>query len=655
MTLSPEDALDRHLPDPTSTQGPPSLLELVSTGVGIVALLVEMVRRLYPPLHDGVGYLIIHTIFAVAVGLVCIQGIPVMAKEIASKRRSTADYYMLSLLVFCLIGSIYEAQKDLQNHYLGILPILFAGYSISKRKYREYQESLQLASDNLNAGTGPVLEVIEESRKSSSVDLESVKTGDLLKVTAGQRIWVSGIITKGYGLVNQASTQSTPVPRRCSEGESVKPGEILIDGELVIQATENGKPLPKSSREVPDTWLEQFQSLAFNRRQSRLRIIWMSFIGFILIAQFTYSYAHGDWTSGIVPAVSLLIGLNPWGVVLILPLLWRRRFTVTAYKGIQFRNLKLVELFSDQLEIVTEKIGILSEPGIARKKIILSKHFHHKSPFIIRAIRAIEEAAGLSLGAHYFSQDPGAKKVEVKQMLHSDKGAIEAEVFDEEEHRIFIRVGALKSMPYFTHTGFRQLHAQIGENPPRQRLFVTLNDVPAAIMVWDEKTKKSGIELLKQASSHGLPVTIITKDSRSKLETIKGHKLQKVASSKEKMEVVQHIQKNKKQVLYLGYGRNDIPAMATASASMMIENGDPYALPFADAIVTNEGLKLLVGEWLRFKQARFIAQTITVAAIIQVAIVLLLTHHQTLDPWSATLLTGIFGTVMMAQCLKVEK
>lgn len=655
MTPTPEDALDRHLPDPPLTKRPLSFLEWASAGIGIAALLAEMIRRSFPSLQDGVGFIIIHTIIGVAVGLVCIQGIPILAQEIASKRRGTADYYMLGLLAFCLIGSAFEAQKNLQNHFLGILPILFAGYGISKRKYREYQESLQLASNVLQEDGGPVLEVLEESRKSHTVGLESVKTGDLLKVETGKRIWVAGIIRKGFGLVNQASPQSTPVPRRCSKGDTVNPGEILIDGQLIIQATENGSPLPESNKEFPPTWLAQFQALAFNRRQNLLRIVWVNFIIFIICAQFTYSHLNGDWKNGLVPAVSLLIGLNPWGIVLILPLLWSRRFTVTAYKGIRFRNLKLVEMFSSQLEIVMEKTGILTEPGISRKKIILSKHFKGKSPFIIRAIRAMEDEARISLGAHYFSLDPSAKKVVVKQLLQSDKGTIEAEIFDEEEHRIFIRVGSLRSMPYFTHNGFKQLNTQAGEIPPRQRLFVTLNDIPAAIFVWDENTKEAGIELLKEASIHGLPFTILTKDSRSKLEKISGHPVQKVASAKAKMEIVRKIQNNKKQVLYLGYGRNDIPAMASASASMMIANGDPFALPFADAVLTNDGLKLLIGEWLRFKKARSIAQTITIAAISQAAIILLLTFTHTLNPWLATLLTGVLGTGMMIQTFRVEK
>ncbi len=655
MALTPENALDTHLPTPALTKNPLSLLEWSSAVSGIIALLVEALRRLLPSIQDGNGYIIVHTLIGVALGIVCIQGLPILAKELIRRQRSTADYYMLALLVFCLFGSAFEAQKDIQNHFLGIIPVLFSGYGITKRKYREYDSKLQRTSDALDSNDGPELEVVQESKQSKSVGIELVKAGNYLKIVTGDRIWVAGIIHKGYGLLNQASPQSSPVPRRCRKGDTVSAGEILIEGELIIQATENGKSRHDPNEEPETAWLKQFEALVFNRRQKLLRIIWINFIALILCAQFTYSYIQGDWREGIVPAVSLLIGMNPWGIVLILPLLWRRRFIVTAFKGIRFRNLRLVELFSDQLEIVLEKTGILTEPGITKKKIIISKHFRGKSPFLIRAIRAMEDQANLSLGSHYFSADTDGKQVTVKQLIHSEAGTIEAEIFDEEEHRIFIRVGSLKSMPYFTHNGFKQLNTQVGELPPRQRLFVTLNDIPAAIFVWDEQLKQSGLEFLEEAAKHNLNVTIVTKDSRTKVEDFNGKPIKKVESASEKKEIIETIKNNNKQVLYLGYGRSDIPAFKSASASMMIENGDPYALPFADAVLTNNGLKLLVGEWLRFKHARSIAKSITLIAVVQLLLVLLLTFTHTLTPWLATVITGVSGTVMLVQTLRIEK
>ena len=82
---------------------------------------------------------------------------------------------MLTLFLFCLIGSAFEAQKNIQNHFLGILPILFAGYGITKRKYREYDQILQQTADALEAGDGPELEVVQESKYSKAVGIDSSK------------------------------------------------------------------------------------------------------------------------------------------------------------------------------------------------------------------------------------------------------------------------------------------------------------------------------------------------------------------------------------------------------------------------------------------------------------------------------------------------
>ena len=94
--------------------------------------------------------------------------------------------------------------------------------------------------------------------------------------------------------------------------------------------------------------------------------------------------------------------------------------------------------------------------------------------------------------------------------------------------------------------------------------------------------------------------------------------------------------------------------MAAASSSMMIENGDPYALPFSDAVLTNDGLRMLVDEWNRFRNARSIAQKITLTAAIQAIVVLALTFNNILNPWLATLLTGMTGSIMLIQTLRVE-
>ena len=197
MTLTPEEALESQLLSPPLTKTPLSFLEWASASSGIFALMAETLRRLFPSIQEGNGFLAINTVILVAIGLVCIQGIPILTQELISKRRGVADYYMLALLVFCLVGSAVEMKKDLQNHFLGILPILFAGYGITKRKFREYNVGLQNAAYALESGEGPKLEIFEESKQSHTVGIETVKAGDYVKIKTGNRIWMAGIIHKG--------------------------------------------------------------------------------------------------------------------------------------------------------------------------------------------------------------------------------------------------------------------------------------------------------------------------------------------------------------------------------------------------------------------------------------------------------------------------
>ncbi len=655
MTRKPEEALNTQVPKPPNTRKPLSILEATSAVLGALALLLEIARRFYPELHDGTGYIWLYSLMALSFGVTTIHGLPILLKEFLSNRRSPADYYMIFLFIFCLAGSLMEAGRNLEEHFLGVLPILFAGYAICKRKYRDYNDSLEAAARDVQASQKPEIVLITDAVEGRNIRLEEVKTGDQLKVVTGQRIWVPGIIISGFALVNQSSPQGNPIARRCRTGDSVIPGEIVIQGTLIIQTTENGKPLPEGPEESHLPWLEQFNNLSFNKRHNLYRIIWVNCVVGIICFQFAHSFFEGNWHSAIMPSIALGIGLNPWGIMLIAPLLWRRRFTITAYKGIRFQNLKLVELFNKPLEVVIEKVGVITQDGIQKKTIILSKHFHGKSQFLIRALEAIEEEAQYSLGTYYFSKGPSSVEITIKQIEISPDGCLEAEIYDEEEHGVFLRAGTLRSMPYFTHEGFKQLNAQSDGKPPRQRLFVTLNDIPAAIFSWDEKVNDSGITFLKEAQHHNLPIHILTLDSRSRFEQFNGIKVEKCLSAEEKLRKVSIIQKRKKLVMYIGNGRTDTPALAASATGMVMENGDPLAQIYSDAILSEKGLENLVDEWSRFRRAYKVSTQITAITLIQATIILSLAVSQLLSPWIATLITGLTGTINLVQALRLEK
>ena len=74
-----------------------------------------------------------------------------------------------------------------------------------------------------------------------TVPVDDVRVGDIVKVTAGDRIPVDGVVTSGTGLVNESAITGEPIPVDKAEGSSASVGTLLDDGMLTIRADTVGE------------------------------------------------------------------------------------------------------------------------------------------------------------------------------------------------------------------------------------------------------------------------------------------------------------------------------------------------------------------------------------------------------------------------------
>ncbi len=74
-----------------------------------------------------------------------------------------------------------------------------------------------------------------------TVPVDDVRVGDIVKVTAGDRIPVDGVVTSGTGLVNESAITGEPIPVDKAEGSSASAGTLLDDGMLTIRADTVGE------------------------------------------------------------------------------------------------------------------------------------------------------------------------------------------------------------------------------------------------------------------------------------------------------------------------------------------------------------------------------------------------------------------------------
>jgi len=210
-------------------------------------------------------------------------------------------------------------------------------------------------------------------------------------------------------------------------------------------------------------------------------------------------------------------------------------------------------------------------------------------------------------------------------------------------------------MPYYTHNGFKQLSAQDEEQSARQRLFVTINDIPAAILSWNEILRPEAEALVHEARKYDLPISIQTLDPLGKINEIGHLPVEKLSSPEEKAVAVSKIQTGRNPVLYLGFGRSDIPAIKAASGSIVMDNADPGIMDRADASIARESIAEIPRECLRFRRARRVANNISWITGTHAGVILTLAARDILNPWLATLISAITSGVMIALILRVEK
>lgn len=94
-----------------------------------------------------------------------------------------------------------------------------------------------------------------------TVPVDDVRVGDIVKVTAGDRIPVDGVVTSGTGLVNESAITGEPIPVDKAEGSSASAGTLLDDGMLTIRADTVGE----------DTTFGKIIELVENAKDSKSR------------------------------------------------------------------------------------------------------------------------------------------------------------------------------------------------------------------------------------------------------------------------------------------------------------------------------------------------------------------------------------------------
>ena len=236
---------------------------------------------------------------------------------------------------------------------------------------------------------------IDEAGNEEDVPLDSVQSGDRLRVRPGEKVPVDGAVLEGRSSIDESMLTGEPIPVEKGAGDKVIGATLNGTGSLVIRAEKVGS----------DSVLAQIVQLVAQAQRSRApmqkmadKVAYWFVLAVIAAAVATFlvwGFFGPDpaWTFAILNAVSVLIIACPCALGLATPMSIMVATGRAAQAGVLFRDAEAIEHLRTIDTLIVDKTGTLTEGRPAFREVLVAGDFD--------ADRTIELAASLERGSEH--------------------------------------------------------------------------------------------------------------------------------------------------------------------------------------------------------------------------------------------------------------
>lgn len=436
--------------------------------------------------------------------------------------------------------------------------------------------------------------VIRDGRE-QTIPAEQVVMGDIVIIRPGERIPVDGIVTEGYGYVDQSAItgESIPVEKHC--GDSVISASMNKNGSFRFQASKVGN----------DTTLAQIIRLVDEAGNTKAPIARLAdkvssvfvpvVIGIALITAIMWLLAGESFEFALTNAISILVISCPCALGLATPVAIMVGTGKAAEYGILIKSAESLEMLHSIDTIVLDKTGTITSGHPSVTDIYVEENTMEERVFLA-------EAAAVEMG----SEHPLAMAIVEKAKAERIRIPV-AEEFEAVSGRgVFAKVNGadyvagnlayIEESQTLTPERKEKLEKEInrlageGKTP---LLFYKDGALAGIIAVADtvRPDSRQAVQKLKEAGIH---VVMLTGDNHVTAEAIRQEVgIEQVISDvlpTEKEACIRKLQAEGHKVAMVGDGINDAPALTRADVGIAIGAGMDIAVDSADVVLMKDSL-----------------------------------------------------------------
>ncbi len=417
-----------------------------------------------------------------------------------------------------------------------------------------------------------------------TVPIEEVKIGDTVIVRSGGSIPVDGIVLSGRAAVDQSALTGESVPVEKVPGDSVAAATLIAEGYLELRAEKVGD----------DTTLSQVIRLVEQAGGSKAPIARLAdkiagvFVPVVMtIAAITFCVwlvAGEGLEFSLTTAIAVLVISCPCALGLATPVAIMVGTGRGAGMGVLFKNAQALENLHKVDTVVLDKTGTLT----VGKPAVTDVFPYETDETNLLCIAASLEAK---------SEHPFAKAI-----LARAEGIT---FFDTEDFQTLPGRGVsaiINGIRYYggnlrlmQETGIRVCHdSKLDEQGKTLLYFGSEDGAYLGTLAAADVLKEDSVQAVKSLHDQHLQVVMLTGDNATAAGAIAAKAgIDQVISDVlpgEKAGAIQALQAKGRNVLMVGDGINDAPALVTADVGMAIGSGTDIAMESADIVLMKHSL-----------------------------------------------------------------
>lgn len=467
-----------------------------------------------------------------------------------------------------------------------ILTLVTVGKLLEERSKKKTDRAIRALS-NLSPKTATVI----RDGKEVILRAEEVAVGDILVIRPGEKLPVDGFVTEGASELDTSALTGESMPAAVSVGDAVHTATINLTGSFKMQATAVGS----------DTTLSKIIEAVENAAITKAPIARLAdkvsgiFVPFVLacalITAAVWLIIDGQVNNALTHAIAVLVISCPCALGLATPVAVTVALGKCASHGILVKSAASLEALAHVDTVVLDKTGTITEGkptvtdlvallGDADTLLSLAAALEEKSEHSLAA--AITNAAKekeLTLPAlDNFSAIPGRGVIGTwtKQTCLCGNAAFL------KEHGVDI-TKAEDSFKTLSEKG-------------KTVVFVAKDKSLLGIIGIADSIKPTSHEAIRALKEEGLSICMLTGDNKAAATAMAEENhlvLDEIIAEvlpTDKASVVSERMQHGKQVVMVGDGINDAPALAAATVGIAIGGGTDIAIESADAVLLKNDL-----------------------------------------------------------------